>query len=94
MLFTRLFVPIPVFALLPKKFPRQTELLIDIEISLKVLAGSLFIGKKLLADKIHAPEELSQFFLDVFFVRFQICHTPYYTNNASKSLGVIILMSL
>ena len=69
MLFPRLLVPIPVLALLPEKFPGKAELLIDVEIHLKVLSGSLFIGKKLLADKIHAPQKLSQLFLDIFRVR-------------------------
>ena len=58
MLFPCLLVSVPVLALLPEKLPRKAELLIDVEIYLKVLSGSLFIGKKLLADKIHAPEEL------------------------------------
>jgi len=63
-------------------------------IRLEAPTGCPSIGKKVLSDKIHAPEELSKFFFDMFFVRFHIRPTPYHTNNASKSLGVMILMPL
>lgn len=47
--FPRLLVSIPVLTLLPEILPCKAELLIDVEIHLEVLPGSLLIGKKLIA---------------------------------------------